>query len=108
MRERGIEMWLEARRFADMRRWEPYIREYGTLAADGQTQLELPATTPGTLDWPDYASFMVNPTSNLFTTTLRGREAIDDQDRPRELCYNISNTERQNNPNFKDEDDLTP
>jgi hypothetical protein len=108
MRERGIEMWLEARRFADMRRWEPYIREYGTFAADGQTVLDLPATTPGTMDWPDYASFMVNPTSNLFTTTLRGREAIDDQDRPRELCYNISNTERQNNPNFKDEDDLEP
>ena len=105
MRERGIELWIEGRRIADMRRWEPYIREYGTFAADGQTVLDLPATTPGTLDWPDYASKMVNPNSNLFTTTLRGRAAIEDQERPRELCYNISNTERQNNPNFADSDE---
>jgi hypothetical protein len=105
MRERGIELWLEGRRIADMRRWEPYIREYGTFAADGQTVLDLPVTTPGTLDWPKYEEKMVNPTSNLFTTTLRGREAIEDQERPRELCFNISNTERQNNPNFGDFDD---
>jgi hypothetical protein len=102
MRERGIETWLEARRIADMRRWEPLIREYGTFAADGQTVLPLPQTTPGTLDWPSYESKMVNPESNLFTTTLRGREQIDDQERPRELCYNISDTERQNNPNFNE------
>lgn len=101
MRERGIEMWLEARRFADMRRWEPQIIEYGTYAADGQTVLPLTSKTPGTIDWPKYEDMMVNKTSNLFTSTLRGREVLQNQDRPRELCYNISNTERQNNPNFK-------
>jgi tetratricopeptide (TPR) repeat protein len=109
MRERGIEFWLEGRRFADMRRWERYIREYGTFAADGQTVLELPVTTPGTLDWPKFEDRMLNPTSNLFTANPRGREAIEDQDRPRELCYNISNTERENNPNINErDDDITP
>ena len=100
MRERYIEMWLEGRRIADMRRWEPYIREYGTFAADGQTVLPLPQTTPGTLDWPNYEALMLNPTSNLFTANPRGRPAIRGQDLPRELCYNISNTERESNPNF--------
>jgi hypothetical protein len=104
MRERGIELWLEARRASDMRRWEPLIREYGTFTADGQTVLPLPATTPGTLDWPNFEGAMISPTSNLFTTTVRGRAAIRDQERPRELCYNISNTERQNNPNFNELD----
>jgi hypothetical protein len=100
MRERYIEMWLEARRIADMRRWEPLIREYGTFAADGQTVLTLPQTTPGVLDFPRYEELMNNPSSNIFTANLRGRPAIEDQDLPRELCYNISNTERQSNPNF--------
>jgi hypothetical protein len=105
MRERGIELWLEARRFADMRRWEPYIIEYGTFAADGQTVLPLTPVTPGTLDWPRYEDVMINPSTNLFTSTLRGREAIDDQSLPRELCFNISNTERNTNPNFVNETD---
>jgi hypothetical protein len=104
MRERGIELWLEARRFADMRRWEPQIIEYGTLAADGQTSLPLSPTTPGTIDWPRYEDVMINKTSNLFTSTLRGRAAIRDQERPRELCYNISTTERNTNPNFLNEE----
>jgi hypothetical protein len=103
MRERGIELWLEARRWTDMRRWEPYIREYGTFAADGQTLLPLAATTPGTLDWPDFPAAMRNPRDNLFTANQRGRAALEDRDLPRELCYNISNTERQNNPHFNEE-----
>jgi hypothetical protein len=105
MRERGIELWLEARRFSDMRRWERYIIEYGTFDADGQTVLPLTSTTPGTIDWPDFASVMLNPLSNSFTTTLRGRPAIQGQERPREFCYNISTTERANNPNMQIQDD---
>jgi hypothetical protein len=104
MRERGIELWLEGRRFADMRRWEPYIRQYGTFAADGQTVLPLPQNTPGTIDWPNYEAVMPNPQVNLFTNNLRGREAIEDQEIPRELCYNTSSQERRNNPNFNDQD----
>jgi hypothetical protein len=104
-RERGIELWLEARRFADLRRWEPYILEYGTLDADGQTVLPLTSSTPGTLDWPDFEGQMPNPEANIFTTNLRGRTAIEDQSIPREYCYNISNTERSNNPNFDDSGD---
>ena len=105
MRERGIEFWLEARRFTDMRRWEPYIVEYGTYAADGQTVLPITPKTPGTLDWPDFASRMVNKTTNIFTVNQRGRPAFRDQSLPRELCYNISDTERQNNPNLNEQDD---
>ena len=36
-RERNLEMWMEARRLGDLRRWE-------------QDQ------TPGAIDWPDYES----------------------------------------------------
>jgi len=109
MRERGIELWLEARRFADMRRWEPYILEYGTFDEDGQTVLELTPKTPGTMDWPNFEARMTNPEVNMFTTNSRGRPAIDGQSRPRELCYNISATERANNPNFQDQgDDIQP
>jgi len=109
MRERGIELWLEARRFSDMRRWEPYILEYGTFAADGQTVVELPKKTPGTLDWPCFECAMLNPDVNLFTTNSRGRPSINGESRPRELCYNISNTERANNPNLnQQEDDIQP
>jgi hypothetical protein len=109
MRERYIEFWLEARRISDMRRWEPYIVEYGTFAADGQTVVELPRKTPGTIDFPSYDSLMSNPASILVTANLRGRPAIQGQSLPRELCYNISNTERANNPNIlEQEEDVTP
>jgi hypothetical protein len=102
-RERFIEMWIEGRRISDLRRWEPYIREYGTFAADGQTVLELPQTTPGTFDFTRYEDLMTNPNNNIFTVNARGRPAIRGQDRPRELCYNISDNERANNPNIRDE-----
>ena len=109
MRERAIELWLESRRFSDLRRWEPYIIQYGTVAADGTTVLELPKTTPGQLDWPNFEAQMTNPLSNIFTTNSRGRAALQEGSRPRELCYNISSTERANNPNLnQQDDDITP
>jgi hypothetical protein len=109
MRERGIEFWLEARRFSDLRRWEPYIIEYGTFAADGQTVLTLTPKTPGRLDWPDFEAQMSNPTANIFTSNSRGRPAVQNQSRPREFCYNISSNERQNNPNLNQSDeDIAP
>jgi starch-binding outer membrane protein, SusD/RagB family len=75
-RERGIELWLEARRMGDQRRWEG---------------------TPGSYELPDFES-----RSNLFVQYPRGREATDGQPQPRLLCYNISNTERNTNPNIPD------
>src|SRR5690606_38932053 len=103
MRERAIQLWLESRRFTDQRRCETYIVEYGKLSENVQTNLELSTTLAGTAAWPDFEAQMVNPQNNLFTSNFRGRSAIEDQNIPREYCYNISNTERQNNPNF-DED----
>jgi hypothetical protein len=111
MRERGIETWLEARRFADMRRWERYIPEYGTMVANSVGVLEtlpLARTTPGTLDWPNFESRMTNPNINIFTQNARGRPAISGQSAPRELCYNISNTERANNPNLRANEEEDP
>jgi len=111
MRERGIELWLEARRFSDMRRWERYIPEYGTMVANASGVLEaqpLQKTTPGTLDWPDFESRMTNPTVNIFTQNARGRPAINGQSAPREICYNISNTERENNPNLQRNEEEEP
>jgi hypothetical protein len=75
-RERAIETWLEARRMGDQRRWEG---------------------VPGSIDLPDFES-----RSSLFTQFPRGREAVDGQAQPRLLCYNISNAERNSNPNIPD------
>jgi starch-binding outer membrane protein, SusD/RagB family len=75
-RERGIELWLEARRMGDQRRWEG---------------------TPGSYELPNFEA-----RSALFVQYPRGREATDGQAQPRLLCYNISNTERNTNPNIPD------
>ncbi len=61
-RERGIELWLEARRLGDMRRWKT-------------------ANTPGALDpleLPGTASHLVK----------------------QDLCFPVSRSERQTNPNI--------
>jgi hypothetical protein len=111
MRERGIELWLEARRFADMRRWEPYIPEYGTMVANAGGVLEaqpLTKRTPGTMDWPNFEGVMSSATTNIFTQNARGRPAINGQEAPREICYNISDTERANNPNLKRNEEDEP
>jgi starch-binding outer membrane protein, SusD/RagB family len=77
-RERAIELWLEARRMGDQRRW-----------ADGNT--------PGSIDLPNFEA-----QSTFFTQNPRGREAVQGQPTPRLLCYNISDTERNTNPNIPD------
>jgi hypothetical protein len=58
-RERAIELWLEARRFGDLRRWDD-------------------AKTPGLVDWPDYESvsviFRENQRSRCFGITEAERD----------------------------------
>ena len=63
-RERGIELWLEARRLGDMRRWAA-------------------ASRPGALDPLE----MVGATTSHLTR--------------QDLCFPISRSERQTNPNFQ-------
>lgn len=76
-RERGIELWLEGRRMGDQRRW---------------------IGTPGSDELPNFEA-----RSTLFTQNPRGREAVEGQPLgARLLCYNISDTERNTNPNIPD------
>jgi hypothetical protein len=62
-RERGIELWLEARRLGDLRRWKA-------------------ANTPGALD----------PLEQPGTASHLTRQ---------DLCFPVSKSERDTNPNFK-------
>lgn len=62
-RERGIELWLEARRLGDLRRWKA-------------------ANTPGALD----------PLESVGAASHLSRQ---------DLCFPISRSERQTNPNLK-------
>jgi hypothetical protein len=59
-RERSIEMWLEGRHFADLRRWKAQ-------------------NTPGALDWPDFESvsplFVANKTAACFPIPKSERDA---------------------------------
>jgi starch-binding outer membrane protein, SusD/RagB family len=78
-RERGAELWLEARRMGDQRRW-----------ADNNI--------PGSIDLPNFEA-----QSTFFVQNPRGREAVQGQTTgARLLCYNISDTERNTNPNIPD------
>ena len=77
------------------------------MTADGSAQ-PLSKSTPGTLDWPNFEAAMSNPTTNIFTQNARGRPAINGQDAPREICYNVSDTERANNPNLKRNEEEEP
>ena len=75
--ERAIELLLEGRRMGDQRRWEG---------------------TPGSYELPNFEA-----RSTLFVQNPRGREAVEGQAQgARLLCYNISNTERNTNPNIPD------
>jgi starch-binding outer membrane protein, SusD/RagB family len=82
-RERGIQLWLEGRRMADQRRWEPIL---------GQA-----AKTPGSYELPNFEA-----RSKLFTDYPRGRELTLGTPQPRALCFNISDTERNTNDNIPD------
>lgn len=84
-RERGIELWLEMRRMGDQRRWDQNA-------------------TPGSYELPNYEGTLGTKAS-LFRQYLRGRPVEVDgseQATPRVLCYNISDTERNSNPNIPD------
>jgi hypothetical protein len=88
-RERGIELWLEMRRMGDQRRWDT-------------------ENTPGSYELPRFEDVRTATGANggsLFRQYLRGRavkEGGTEQDTPRQLCYNISNNERNSNPNIPD------
>ena len=77
-RERGIELWLEGRRMGDQRRWQDN-------------------NIPGSIDLPSFETRSV-----FFRDNPRGREAVEGELQPRLFCYNISNTERNTNPNIPD------
>jgi starch-binding outer membrane protein, SusD/RagB family len=81
-RERGIQLWLEGRRMADQRRWEPIL---------GQVK------APGSNDLPNFEA-----RSKLFVDYPRGRELTLGVPTPRALCFNISDTERNTNDNIPD------
>jgi hypothetical protein len=105
-RERGIELWLEGRRFADLRRWHPQFGPNNTTAKWPRGFENGPE---GDIDLPNYAARMTNPNNNIFTQYQRGRPVLEGGEiYPRELCYNISNTERDTNPNFVDSDEEEP
>jgi hypothetical protein len=105
-RERGIELWLEGRRYADLRRWHPQFGPTNTVA---KWPRGLENGPQGDLDLPDFAARMRTPANNIFTTNFRGRPALEGGETfPRELCYNISNTERDTNPNFVESDEEEP
>jgi hypothetical protein len=105
-RERGYELWLEGRRWADLRRWQP---EFGV----GFTTQAWPKGANGGVeghpDLPNFASRMTNPANNIFTQNPRGRPKLNDGSiYPRELCYNVSAQERNTNPNLTDDEEGTP
>jgi starch-binding outer membrane protein, SusD/RagB family len=84
-RERGIELWLEMRRMGDQRRWDE-------------------SNTPGSYELPNYEGTL-GTRATLFRQYLRGRPVKVDgseSDTPRILCYNISDVERNANPNIDD------
>jgi hypothetical protein len=102
-RERGIELWMEGRRYADLRRWTP---QFGTGFTTSKWPRGVEQGPQGDLDMPDFASRMSTPANNLFTQNWRGRPALEGGEVfPRELCYNVSTTERDTNPHFQESDD---
>jgi hypothetical protein len=102
-RERGYELWLEGRRAADLRRWQPQFGPNHTTQKWPRGGVGGPQGHP---DLPNFESRMTNPANNIFTQYPRGRAAVFGGDvYPRELCLNISNQERNTNPNIADTDE---
>jgi starch-binding outer membrane protein, SusD/RagB family len=111
-RERGIELWQEGRRYADLRRWQPLFGPNHTTQAWPKGGVGGPEGDPSL---PDFASVMTNKTNNLFTQNQRGRPhgsltswADNGEVYPRELCYNVSANERTTNPNLASDTDEQP
>lgn len=107
-REREIDLWLEGRRYADLRRWQPLFGRDVVTGVEYTTQ-RWPAGGTGSFEGdpelPNFAAVMTNPSNNIFTQTQRGRPALEGETLPRELCYTISSTERDTNPHFADDDE---
>jgi hypothetical protein len=102
-RERGYELWLEGRRAADLRRWQPQFGPDHTTQKWPRGGVGGPN---GHADLPNFESRMTNPANNIFTQYPRGRAAVQGGAvYPRELCLNISNHERNTNPNIADTDE---
>jgi hypothetical protein len=80
-RERGIQLWLEGRRMADQRRWEPILGD---------------VKTPGSAEVPNFEA-----KSKLFSDYPRGREVTLGATQ-RVECFNISDTEANTNDNIPD------
>jgi hypothetical protein len=102
-RERGYELWLEGRRMADLRRWQPLFGPDHTASKWPRGGVGGPQGHP---DLPNFESRMSNPTNNIFTQYPRGRPQLEGGAQfPRELCFNISNQEANTNPNIPDRED---
>jgi hypothetical protein len=89
-RERGIELWLEMRRMGDQRRWDADTQSLGSYELPRYEAVRTPSNGDG---------------GSLFRQYLRGRAVKwggTEVDTPRTLCYNISNQERNANPNIDD------
>jgi hypothetical protein len=99
-RERGYQLWLEGRRMSDLRRWQPLFGPAHTAQKWPRGGVGGPQ---GHADLPNFESRMNSATNNIFTQYPRGRPQLDGGEQfPRELCYNISNQERNTNPNIPD------
>jgi hypothetical protein len=105
-RERGYELWLEGRRMSDLRRWQPLFGPDHTASKWPRGGVGGPN---GHADLPNFESRMTNPTNNIFTQYPRGRPQLEGGAVwPRELCLNISDQERNQNPNIPDTDEEEP
>jgi hypothetical protein len=105
-RERGIELWIEGRRYADLRRWHP---QFGTGFTTAKWPRGFENGVEGDIDLPNFATRMTNPTNNIFTQYLRGRPALQGGETlPRELCYNLSTTEYDTNVHLIESDEEEP
>ena len=91
---------------SDLRRWQPLFGPDHTTQKWPRGGVGGPQ---GHADLPNFESRMTNPTNNIFTQYPRGRPQLrGGAVYPRELCFNISDQERNQNPNIPDTDEEEP